>query len=86
MASETSKKAVIKLRADQYEPCLMRPFFKTWLTICLFMPLAAHATNREQTLPSSFTGFTANIRVIAVSRNIAAQRAAIAALEETAPA
>ena len=37
----------------------MRPFFKTWLTICLLMPLAAHATNREQHLPSGFTGFTA---------------------------
>jgi chitinase len=37
----------------------MRPFFKTWLTICLLMPLAAHATNREQQLPASFTGFTA---------------------------
>ncbi|NBA96623.1 C40 family peptidase [Pseudomonas sp. R5(2019)] len=30
----------------------MRPFFKTWLTICLLLPLAAHATNREQRLPS----------------------------------
>jgi chitinase len=29
----------------------MRPFFKTWLTICLLLPLAAHATNREQRLP-----------------------------------
>lgn len=37
----------------------MRPFFKTWLTICLLMPLAAHATNREQQLPSSFSGLTA---------------------------
>jgi chitinase len=37
----------------------MRPFFKSWLTICLLMPLAAHATNREQQLPASFTGFTA---------------------------
>ncbi|MFJ4143420.1 C40 family peptidase [Pseudomonas sp. NPDC089734] len=37
----------------------MRSFFKTWLTICLFMPLAAHATNREQQLPASFTGYTA---------------------------
>ena len=37
----------------------MRPFFKTWLTICLFMPLAAHATNREQQLPAGFTGHTA---------------------------
>ncbi|RMM01279.1 NLP/P60-like protein [Pseudomonas savastanoi] len=54
-----SEKAVIKLRADHYEPCRMRPFFKTWLTICLFMPLAAHATNREQQLPASFTGYTA---------------------------
>ncbi len=63
----------------------MRPFFKTWLTICLFMPLAAHATNREQTLPPSFTGFTARSESPeAVTRNIAAQRAAIAALEETA--
>jgi murein DD-endopeptidase len=36
----------------------MRPFFKTWLTICLLLPLAAHATNREQHLPSGFTGHT----------------------------
>lgn len=63
----------------------MRPFFKTWLTICLFMPLAAHATNREQPLPSSFSGFTARTESPeVVSRNIAAQRAAMAALEETA--
>ena len=37
----------------------MRPFFKSWLTICLLMPLAAHATNREQQLPASFNGYTA---------------------------
>ena len=37
----------------------MRPLFKTWLTICLLLPLAAHATNREQRLPSGFTGYTA---------------------------
>ena len=37
----------------------MRPFFKTWLTICLLLPLAAHATNREQRLPSGFNGHTA---------------------------
>ena len=37
----------------------MRPIFKTWLTICLLLPLAAHATNREQHLPSGFTGYTA---------------------------
>jgi len=49
------------------------------------MPLAAHATNREQPLPSGFTGFTAKTESAAVvSRNIAAQRAAMAALEETA--
>jgi chitinase len=49
------------------------------------MPLAAHATNREQALPSSFTGFTAKSETPeTISRNIAAQRAAIAALEETA--
>jgi len=37
----------------------MRPFLKTWLTVCLLLPLAAHATNREQRLPSGFTGHTA---------------------------
>ncbi|UVJ43773.1 C40 family peptidase [Pseudomonas sp. LS1212] len=37
----------------------MRPFFKTWLTICLLLPLAAHATNREQRLPTGFSGYTA---------------------------
>ena len=37
----------------------MRPFFKSWLTICLLLPLAAHATNREQSLPASFSGYTA---------------------------
>jgi cell wall-associated NlpC family hydrolase len=35
----------------------MRSFFKTWLTICLLMPLAAHATNREQRLPN-VNGYT----------------------------
>lgn len=35
----------------------MRPFFKTWLTFCLLLPLAAHATNREQRLPN-INGFT----------------------------
>ncbi|ATR81342.1 peptidase P60 [Pseudomonas sp. HLS-6] len=38
----------------------MRPLFKTWLTICLLLPLAAHATNREQRLPNGFSGYTAN--------------------------
>ncbi|AZL71087.1 MULTISPECIES: C40 family peptidase [Pseudomonas] len=38
----------------------MPPFIKTWLTLCLLLPLAAHATNREQRLPSGFTGYTSN--------------------------
>ncbi|MFK3798371.1 MULTISPECIES: C40 family peptidase [unclassified Pseudomonas] len=60
----------------------MRPFLKTWLTICLFMPLAAHATNREQSLPPSFTGFTAKSHPsqTTVASNIATQEA----IEETA--
>ncbi|MCY1178280.1 NlpC/P60 family protein [compost metagenome] len=40
----------------------MRPFFKTWLTICLLLPLAAHATNREQRLPEGFSGNTAKTK------------------------
>ncbi|MDF0734063.1 C40 family peptidase [Pseudomonas entomophila] len=38
----------------------MPPFIKTWLTLCLLLPLAAHATNREQRLPNGFTGYTTN--------------------------
>ena len=56
------QKAVIKLRVHPYEPCLMRPFFKTWLTICLLLPLAAHATNREQRLPN-VNGYTTKSHV-----------------------
>lgn len=44
----------------------MRPFFKTWLTICLLMPLAAHATNREQRLPN-VNGFTPKVHSAAVN-------------------
>ncbi|EXF92032.1 peptidase P60 [Pseudomonas fluorescens HK44] len=44
----------------------MRPFFKTWLTICLLMPLAAHATNREQRLPN-VNGYTPKSHVSAVT-------------------
>ena len=40
----------------------MRPFFKTWLTICLLLPLAAHATNREQRLPN-VNGYTTKSHV-----------------------
>jgi murein DD-endopeptidase len=41
----------------------MPPLFKTWLTLCLLLPLAAHATNREQRLPNGFTGYTSNTSV-----------------------
>ncbi|AKJ97128.1 MULTISPECIES: C40 family peptidase [Pseudomonas] len=44
----------------------MRPFFKTWLTICLLLPLAAHATNREQRLPN-INGYTPKSHVSAPS-------------------
>ncbi|CAM3647792.1 Murein DD-endopeptidase MepH [Pseudomonas reidholzensis] len=41
----------------------MPPLLKTWLTLCLLLPLAAHATNREQRLPNGFTGYTTNATV-----------------------
>lgn len=41
----------------------MPPFFKTWLILCLLLPLAAHATNREQRLPNGFSGYTTNAAV-----------------------
>ena len=41
----------------------MPPLLKTWLTLCLLLPLAAHATNREQRLPNGFTGYTSNASV-----------------------
>jgi len=44
----------------------MRPIIKTWLTICLLLPLAAHATNREQRLPN-INGFTPKSHVSAPS-------------------
>ncbi|KHK65136.1 MULTISPECIES: C40 family peptidase [Pseudomonas] len=44
----------------------MRPFFKTWLTLCLLLPLAAHATNREQRLPN-INGYTPKSHVSAPS-------------------
>ena len=37
----------------------MHLMIKTWLTICLLCPLAAYASNREQSLPTSFSGYTA---------------------------
>lgn len=44
----------------------MPPLFKTWLTLCLLLPLAAHATNREQRLPN-INGFTPKAHVSAPS-------------------
>ncbi|MFJ3485704.1 C40 family peptidase [Pseudomonas sp. NPDC090202] len=63
----------------------MRPFFKTWLTICLFMPLAAHATNREQHLPASFTGFTAKSHSSTTAEaTVASNNVTQEAIDETA--
>lgn len=42
----------------------MRPFFKTWLTVCLLLPLAAHATNREQRLPNGFNVHTTSTAAV----------------------
>lgn len=41
----------------------MPPLFKTWLTLCLLLPLAAHATNREQRLPNGFSTPAATAKV-----------------------
>jgi len=48
----------------------MRHFFKTWLTLCLLLPLAAHATNREQRLPNGFSGYTTNSAAVRSSKNV----------------
>lgn len=48
----------------------MRPFFKTWLTLCLLLPLAAHATNREQRLPNGFSGYTTHSAAVRSSKNV----------------
>ena len=44
----------------------MPPLLKTWLTLCLLLPLAAHATNREQRLPN-VNGYTPKSHVSAPS-------------------
>ncbi|MHA6198423.1 C40 family peptidase [Pseudomonas wadenswilerensis] len=49
----------------------MRSFFKTWLTICLLLPLAAHATNREQRLPNGYVGYTANATAVRSNKSSA---------------
>ncbi|MFK8330683.1 C40 family peptidase [Pseudomonas sp. BJa5] len=48
----------------------MRPLFKTWLTLCLLLPLAAHATNREQRLPNGFSGYTTNSSAVRSSKHV----------------
>ncbi|RWU26626.1 peptidase P60 [Pseudomonas alkylphenolica] len=48
----------------------MRPLFKTWLTLCLLLPLAAHATNREQRLPNGFSGYTTNSTSVRSTKNV----------------
>ncbi len=48
----------------------MHSFFKTWLTICLLLPLAAHATNREQRLPNGFSGSTAHATAVRSSKSV----------------
>ncbi|WP_412034216.1 C40 family peptidase [Pseudomonas donghuensis] len=68
--SEFDQKAVIKLRANLPRALPMRPFFKTWLTICLLLPLAAHATNREQRLPNGFSGYTSNSTAARAYKNV----------------
>ena len=52
----------------------MRPFFKTWLTICLLLPLAAHATNREQRLPDGFSGHSAKTKITYTSKGTTTAR------------
>lgn len=49
----------------------MRSFFKTWLTVCLLLPLAAHATNREQRLPNGFSGYTASSTSVRAKQSVA---------------
>ncbi len=51
----------------------MRSFFKTWLTICLLLPLAAHATNREQRLPTGFSGSTAHSTAVRSAKSVASK-------------
>jgi len=51
----------------------MHSFFKTWLTICLLLPLAAHATNREQRLPNGFAGSTAHTTAVRSTKSVASK-------------
>jgi len=51
----------------------MRPLFKTWLTLCLLLPLAAHATNREQRLPNGFSGYTTNSTAVRSTKHVSSK-------------
>ncbi|MFD2640637.1 C40 family peptidase [Pseudomonas japonica] len=51
----------------------MHSFFKTWLTICLLLPLAAHATNREQRLPNGYVGYTASSTAVRSNKSASAK-------------
>ncbi|HKS14837.1 MAG TPA: C40 family peptidase [Pseudomonas sp.] len=62
----------------------MPPLFKTWLTLCLLLPLAAHATNREQRLPNGFTGYSVNAPVKRAPAQPISQRARPANAAKTA--
>ncbi|MDR0276703.1 MAG: C40 family peptidase [Paucimonas sp.] len=53
----------------------MHSFFKTWLTLCLLLPLAAHATNREQRLPNGYVGYTANATAVRSNKSAVKSRA-----------
>lgn len=58
----------------------MHLMIKTWLTICLLCPLAAYASNREQPLPPSFSGYAAQ-----AGKQHAAPRAPAHIARRTAP-
>ncbi|KQQ54710.1 hypothetical protein ASF84_15425 [Pseudomonas sp. Leaf127] len=64
----------------------MRPFFKTWLTVCLLMPLAAHATNREQNLPAGFSGYTAKSNASASRETTRSETASVPHVRKTSAA
>ena len=52
----------------------MRPYFKTWLTICILIPLVSHANNHDKRLPkvncSNPTVHNSYIAQISVKQNI----------------
>ncbi|WP_278929587.1 C40 family peptidase [Pseudomonas qingdaonensis] len=62
----------------------MRPFFKTWLTVCLLLPLAAHATNREQRLPNGFNVHTTSTAAVRSTKGVHAKVTSSAASSKVA--